>query len=211
MISKVEIINLALTNLSKSTITSIDEASEPARRAKIAWDFCRKSVLRDYDWPFARKIISLTELSNDTVINYQYVYALPSDYLQSRKVFNQSTVNVGWTTDTTTYNATNEPQTFIILHSNLGSYKILAANISDAYLHYTSNVIDTAMFDDSFILALSYNLAAVLAPTMTADNQKVNQMMQLYAMALSNAKTNSQSEQYETPSNTSQSTYYNCR
>ena len=53
--TKEEIINLALTRIGESPVTSLDEGSTAARTAELLYDTSRRAILRDFDWSFATK------------------------------------------------------------------------------------------------------------------------------------------------------------
>lgn len=116
-ISKVDIANLALANINQKPILTLGDANELARMVNRWYDPCRRELLEDCDWTFARKTFKLNligemtgvgefpewatggssddEESNDVtegneVFPYAFLYAYPNAVLFVHKVFNQS-------------------------------------------------------------------------------------------------------------------------
>jgi hypothetical protein len=81
----------------------------------------------------------------------------------------------------------------------------------NAYLEYTSDIIDTTLFDNSFIEALKYNLAAKLAKPLTGNDNLKKDMIQLYIAAIDTAKRNNNLRNYKKPDITKNSPFYDCR
>ena len=87
MTSKVSICNLALSRIRASEVENVTtERSKSASACKIHYDPSRKSALRDHDWNFARKEITLALLT-ETYTGWTYAYQYPTDCLMIRKIF----------------------------------------------------------------------------------------------------------------------------
>jgi len=84
-ISKVSIINKALTEVGATPITSIDESTNNANIVNRVYEISLKSVLSECKWNFATKRALLT-VSADTLDWYDtgevYVYTKPSDVIR---------------------------------------------------------------------------------------------------------------------------------
>jgi hypothetical protein len=194
MSSAVDICNLALIRLGAKPIASLTEATEQARKCNAIYDNIRKIVLRDHPWNFATKIVTLSESADDTVTGWNYIYSYESSCLFARRVFNESTT-VG------------ETEEFLNLQSAVlnANYLIIACNISPAYLEYTADVTNTALFDNAFIDAFAWRLSAELAQALTGSVATVNDKIQRYLWSLDRAKTLNSSEGYQVPDQTSAS------
>lgn len=158
MASKVEIVNLALTRLGQRSVQSLDEASNEAVWGKKLYDRVRRTVLREVPWRFALKLETLALLDEDPP-TYSYSYALPSDCLmvvdvvssyQNTQAAFERVGNAIWT---------DEPS---------------------AQLRYISDVQDATKFDDAFIDAFAFRLAAEIAPPLTGKPELMSMMMQGY-------------------------------
>ena len=182
---------MALTHLGQRTITSLNEASEPARRLNLIFATCRDAVLEDHDWSFARKMEALAEVADVTVPGWDYVYAEPARCVKVRKIFNDSTVS----------KKDSDPYDKVLLSST--NTKAIVTNTADAYARYTFQVTDTTLFSPSYIQALSLKLAADSAQALTGDINKRNQMLQYYQAALDNAKMSNKVEAKEDPDDSS--------
>lgn len=198
MSSAVDICNLALIRLKVKPIASLTEATEPAKKCNAIYEDIRKIVLRDHPWNFATQIVALSESEDDTVIGWDYIYTLESSCVFARRVFNEDT-------------EAGKTENFLKLQSSVlgGNYLIIACNISPAYLEYTADVTNTALFDSSFVDSFAWRLAVELAPALTGSDTKVNDLTKQYLWSLDRAKTLNTSEGHQEPSQTSE--YINSR
>ena len=62
-----DICNMALSFLSKGKISSIDDNVEEAKQCKIHYEHCRKILLRQYPWGFAKRTVKLALLADEFV------------------------------------------------------------------------------------------------------------------------------------------------
>lgn len=182
MISQVDICNLALTHIGKASISSLDEASEPARKCKLIYSISRDAVLRASTWKFATKVEALAEISGETLLGWDYLYKEPSTCLFVRKIYNEATVGLP------------DPQEFKQLLSPLTSQKAIAAKIEQAYAEFTNRVTDPNLYDTSFIKALSYLLASELAQPLTGDLAMGKRMLDVYSVMIDEAQLTNGSE-----------------
>jgi hypothetical protein len=199
MPSQVTICNLALSEIGKASITAIDENSEPSRKCKTFWDQVRKFVLADYDWSFAKKTIALTVSAVDSNPNWAFCYTYPSDCIMPRKVYAAGRRDAALAGN------------FEVIQVGAGNALLIVTDQGGAYLDYTANVVLPEMFDESFVEAIKYQLAAQIAFPLTGKSSLKNDMLQLYALALDGAKRNNRLKQYEKPDNTQNSPFLDCR
>ena len=82
MISKVEIINIALSRIGESPIQSLDEGTVPANMAKVFYDPARRATLRDYTWNFSLRTARLAKL-DETPDDFLFAFSLPVDCLRA--------------------------------------------------------------------------------------------------------------------------------
>jgi hypothetical protein len=170
MPNKVEIANLALGNIRAASILNFSESSLEAQTINARYDIARRYVLRAFPWNFCNKIEALAETA-ETIIKYTYVYTYPADCLRA----NSLVPNFLLGTDRTAYlrfyydypmdrrveDLNSQFQPFEI--GNINDTKVIMTDLSEAYLQYTSDVIDTTLFDENFVEALSWYLAAQCA------------------------------------------------
>ncbi len=81
MASKVEICNFALQNLGANNITSLNENTTEAIECNLRFDSSRRALLQMHLWNFAIKRAVLNRETSTPAFNYNYQFALPSDFL----------------------------------------------------------------------------------------------------------------------------------
>ena len=164
MASSVDICNMALGHLgAKSEVVSINPPD-----GSVGADYCARYfghavslALEREDWGFARKRVALGQITNPTTV-WAYAYALPSDCIKARKILTDSPAN---------YEQDTEP--FIVEGGSIYTNK------ADAVLLYTWQVDNVARFTPGFVLAVSYELAALLAGPVLRGNEGVNAAIKL--------------------------------
>jgi len=174
MASKVDICNLALTQLGADRIVAIDEDSENARKMNAVYTRILRSTLRKHPWNFACKEVTLATLAETPVIDdYTYVFQLPSDFIRLVKT------DLAETDD----------------------YKILGrkiySNESTLKIKYVYYVEDPNEYDDLFTDTLAARLAAELAFSISGDKALAKLANDIYRDKLREAKTIDSQE--ETP------------
>lgn len=175
--TQTEICNLALAKIGSYTVSSIDEASNEARQLKRVWDNTRRMLLRDYDWNFATFEATLSQLDGQEAFNYDYAYALPSDYLRAIK-FDR------------TFSSPSQTAWKIAggkLYSDL-------SDATEAKLEYTADVTDTTLWDDVFANAFAYYIAGNAAPSINGNVEIGVQLTRAGEAFLKEAKGNDTQE-----------------
>lgn len=172
MASQVSICNKALLRVGQAQIQALTEQSTEAAYCRQFYDDIRKTVLRSFAWNFALKFSTVAEVAGQTSYRFAYVYALPADCLRILEVHPSE----GYSPD----DAATEFET-------IGQY--LHTDMEDAIIKYVFDVTDTTQFDDTFVDALAYRMAAELAMPITRDPNYVGSMMDMYYRTLSAART----------------------
>lgn len=162
---KVEICNIALSRIGMDSIERIDEASQQARKCQQFYDVTRRNVLRAVPWPFATRRVRLA-LKEETPPDYKYAYGYPADAVCLRKLFADK------------FNNIPEKTPYKIVSNKTG--KLLYTNVADAWIEYTADVTDCSLFDDGFIQAFSWKLAAEMAFTLTSNNGIFSMCVQMF-------------------------------
>jgi hypothetical protein len=162
--SNVQIVNNALVRIGGSSIISLDENSEAARAANLIYEQTRDAVLRDHLWNFAMSRSSLAANAVAPAFGYVYSYALPTNCLRVIQLEEKSMV-----------------------------FKIEGRNLltdeSPARIIYVSRVTDPNQFDAMFTEALSARLAAELAIAVAESNSLYQNMMEVYRMKITDARS----------------------
>lgn len=160
MTSIVSICNLALSNIGKDNISSIDESGPEARACRQFYDHVRDMLLQAYPWRWAGKTVSLAEVANDKPGAWGYAYQRPTDCLKVRAVrplYSNDLVDI----------EDAKTDSYGIMHEIEG--QTIYTDISPAFLRYTYRVPDPTKFPPLFVEALAWHLAVRLAMPLTRD------------------------------------------
>lgn len=175
--SPAQIVNLALRRIgSPHRIGNLYDGSGPAKLALDIYAQTRDELLRDGDWQFAQRDISLTAIKQappggyfppamwDPTINpplpWLFEYELPSDYLKVRAVKPVPLLLPVF-----------DPQPYIFNTPNDSSLdppqKVLVCNVGPTtILTYTGQITDPTTWEPLFVEALAASLARRLAPVL---------------------------------------------
>jgi hypothetical protein len=159
MATKTEIANLALSNLGVGReIANIEtENSQEANACRRFYDTAREIVLRDFNWPFATKEVTLGLVESNPTEEWTYSYRYPADCLKLRRIFS------GLRNDT---RQSRVP--YKIVRDSVG--KLIYTDQINACMEYTIDEEDASRFDPDFVMALSFRLAAYMAPRLTSGD-----------------------------------------
>ena len=168
----VSICNLGLMLVGIPAITSFNDENNNAKLCKDFFPVLRDRVLRDHPWSFAtafHELQKLDERSGDP--GFEAVCALPGDLIRVIEL------------------AGDRPYRRI-------ENKILVRELP-ATLVYTRRVEDPELFDETFIEALQYLLAAEIGLSNTRDTQLIAMFRQEYERRLALARSiDSQENRY---------------
>ena len=177
MASKMDIVNLALANLSREPVQSLDDPNREAFQMKIHWDTALASILREHPWGFAMRRRPLAALA-ESPIGFAYAYAYPSDCVQARRLLPFGGAR--------SWPARSAP--FEIGRSLDGRHKVILSDIPAAALEYTTGAVPCEEFDPQFACALAWRLAAEISLAVHADPQSYQAAVQAYGLQLQQAK-----------------------
>jgi hypothetical protein len=192
MASKTEIANMAISNLGTGKeIANLDnEQSQEANACRRFFEVARDATLLDYNWPFAKVATTLNLIEEGPNKEWGYSYRYPADCLKVIQIVPGKRIV-----------DRKERRPFKIAKDNAG--KIIYSNAPVAKIEYIQRIEDPNFFSSSFIIALSFRLAAYVAPRLTkGDPYKMRQeMLASYMSEIDTAKRNSANEgqDYEEP------------
>ncbi len=178
MASKMDIINLALANLSREPVQSLAEPNPEAFQLRVHWDTALSSVLRDHPWGFAMRRKPLAALA-ESPIGFAYAYVYPEDCIQARRIFPLYASGS---------RCARIASPFEIGRSQNGKYKAILTDLPDAALEYTTSQVPCEEFDPQFVVALAWRLAAEISLALHADPQSHRAAVETYSMQLQQAK-----------------------
>ncbi len=167
MATKMEIVNLALANLSREPIQSLSEPNPEAFQIRVHWETALASVLRDHPWGFAMRRKKLAPLA-EAPVGFARAYAYPEDCIQARRTLPAAAFEVGRSAD--------------------GAVKAILTDVPEAALEYTTNRVPCEEFDPQFVTALAWRLAAELSLAIHADPQSHQIALSTYSLQLRQAK-----------------------
>lgn len=161
MASEVGICNAALQLIKNSKqITSLEQGTKEANACEIVFDELRDAMLEVHNWNFATKRVELAQLTSTPAFEWDYSYQLPSDFLRTVSVHNNSSGR-----DRIPYKIENG-----VINSD-------AANL---YLRYIARVEDPNLMPATFRLGLSKILASRLAVTLSGSASLSKEMYEQY-------------------------------
>lgn len=161
MASIVQICNMALGNIGISqTIASLDEKSKEAATCKRYYEQARDELLRDLDWPFATRYVTLALVAEAPNSAWGYSYRYPQDCEKVRRVLPTDI----YITD----QSYSDP--FVIASDAAG--KLVYTNTNVAQAEVTARITDPTLFDSKFVTALSWLIGAKIAPSLSGNNAK---------------------------------------
>jgi len=178
MSSVIAICNLALSNVGKDNINSLDETGAEARACRQFYELTRDTLLQAYPWRFARGLMSMAELAQDVKTRWAYAYKLPNDCLKVRLV----RPDYG-STEGQIITRQDEISTPFDVDGGM-----VYCDLSPAIIDYTKRAVDPARFSPLFIDALSWHLAVRLAMPLTRDPKMRADAYQLAQMVTTQAQ-----------------------
>lgn len=198
MASEVDICNLALGHLGdNATVSSISppEGSAQAEHCARFYPIARDALLELHNWNFNMRRVNLAEITNDWP-EWKYAYVLPGDSINIIAVMppdaNDDYSSRFVPTDTPDF-AHNyspviaagrySPQPFSVEITSDGNH-ILYTNQEEAMLRYTCYVTDTTSFSPLFVMALSWQLASLLAGPIIKGDMGSAEAKRCTAMAM---------------------------
>ena len=177
-----DICNLALSYISGSTIQSIDENTEVSRKCKQHYEHTKKMALQDFNWGFAKRQEKLALVDGANVNQYDYAYIKPENCLQIRRVYSEYDQN-----DSLVKHKYD-------VYSLDDNTPVIVCDVENAYIEYTYDIKDAAVFTSQFIEALARYLASNLAMPIVGNTAIQQGQYQLYQIELQKAKRHAAKE-----------------
>jgi hypothetical protein len=185
MSSVVFICNLALSNIGKTNISDLNEASAEAKACKQFYAHSRDTLLQAHPWRWAGRTLALAEVANHKPNRWDHAYQRPTDCLKIRRVLDEMML------DYVPYEAR-------AVKAGGFDYAVEGAviytNLSPAYLEYTARIDDPTLFPPLFEDALSWHLAVRLSMPLTRDPKIRADAYQLAARLFEQAATSDANE-----------------
>ncbi len=183
---KIDIFNMALGFVGTRTVASGEERTPEAIQCNLYWDRARRAALRDYPWSFATRRVELARKPLPDVYAgvWRYAYALPDGCLKVQRLGQDA--------------ETGRRTPFAIESDAAGA--LLLCDCAPAIAVCTFDVKEVARFDELFVLAMARRLACLVAvPLLKNNSGKVQELEQLYQLALPKSQGQDASERREAP------------
>lgn len=180
--------NMALSHLG-SGLSVADITTDNTPESKACRQFLEdalNSTLRDFKWPWAKKYADLGLVEEDPTNGWGFSYRYPADCLDVRGVESSFDLTPGV--------VIQKPSPYELGFDSEGL--LIFSDIEDAMIFYTPKITNYGIFPSNFILALSFRLAAYIAPRVTkGDPFKLGmKSLQMYQMEIGKASANSFNE-----------------
>jgi hypothetical protein len=150
--TEAQVCNLALGLLGqKQFIDRLDERTPEAQLCRVFFVPTWKHLLSTYDWSFARKDAALA-LTTQTRIGWEFAYAMPSDCIEPRRLWNGERRpgrggTIPWARGA----------------ADADSAPLVLTDQEEAVLIYTANIATVARWPASFVTAVAAQLAVPIA------------------------------------------------
>ncbi|MEQ2653643.1 hypothetical protein AAAU16_04035 [Desulfovibrio piger] len=169
--SKLDIFNMALGFIGTRTIASANENTPEAIQCGLYWDRARRSALRDYPYRFAVRRVVLAEKNLPAAYaeEWRHAYVLPDGCLKVHAVHDGK--------------EQGRKRPFRLESDAEGA--LLLCDVSRAVATCTFDVEEATRWDELFVMAMARKLAALVAvPLLKNNSGKVQELEQLYQLAV---------------------------
>lgn len=180
MSSEVEICNMALAGVGVGQeISAFDEGSQEADKCSLFYAACRDRVLRDFDWPFARRYYTLGLVEEDPNTDWTYSYRYPATCLNARRIVGATRIDIS-----------RIPFTL----GSDDSGKLIYTDEPEAVLRMTARITDPEIFDPMFVSAFAWLLGSKIAPGLARDSKIAAEAYRMYLTDLASARADAANE-----------------
>jgi hypothetical protein len=195
-ILQTEICNIALThlNIGKEIKNYTTDMTQEAQAMRRVYPLALRRTLRDFNWPWARRLVTLTIVTDFTQLilpanaaqpEWNFSYRYPADCEKARRIPS------GIRND-------NQQSRVPFKIYNDASGALVFTDMGSAQLEYTALLATPEQFMPSdFIESFSYLLAALAGPRLTGGDpfKVVPAVRQNYMLSIAAAKANAVSEE----------------
>lgn len=165
--SKTDLANLAISHLGVGKeIANLDtDTSEAAQACRRFYEIALYDTLREFPWPFALRISTLSLVEEDPTTEWAFAYRYPVNSLYAVRLPSGSRVDT-----------LNSRIPFRIVGDDSG--KLIYTDLEDAEFEYVAKVSNPLRFSPDFSLAFSYKLAVLIAPRIVRGDTKLRKETQ---------------------------------
>lgn len=197
-ISKLDLINLALSRVRVEPLSSLDEGTQTALVVDAIYDQTREYVLGAANWNFALRRATLAKLSKDPAFGFTYAFALPSNYIRVTSVH----------LSTSDYAEGPEYRLENMLIDGTDT-NVIMCDYNPLYLRYVANITDVNTMTVGFRNTLAWALAMELAAAIPAKVTLFDKCQEMYQKTKMIAASRDAVEDY--PESRPNGSWYNSR
>lgn len=183
--SRTDIANMALNNIGIGILLSnVDtDGTAEAKACRAHLDVAIETVLRDFDWPFARKYATFNKVADTPTLEWGFSYRYPPDCLNFRYVLTGARRP---TLDQQVPFALGQDSSGLLIYTDQPAMQGA----------YTVKVTNAAFFHPDFVTALSMYLAWLIIPRLSSgDPYKMRPgLAQGFEYSMSKARANAANE-----------------
>lgn len=205
MTSKVDICNMALSDIRAGGINDIEEATPQARACRLKYDVVRDRLLTEIAWQFNRSIRPLAPVTTE-IFNWVFSYQYPVDCLKINRLIGEHEELTGDAAgyisrrlDSTLVSPYERKQQIPYEVFTFNGSKLIGTNEPNLRIDFAMKVTDPNTFSNDFILAFAHLLASEIAvPLVGGDKgrQFRSDSLQLYREYVGAALSNDLNDQY---------------
>ncbi len=178
--AKLDIYNMALGFVGARTVASPRENTPEAVQCELYWDRARRAALQDYPYNFAcrRARLASKALPEAYAGEWRFCYGLPDGCLKFLRVHDGSGDGAApWQ----------------LRHD--GRESVILTDTGRAWGDFIVDVQDVSLWSELFVLVMARKLACfIVVPLLKNNPQKVQELEELYQMALPRADGQDASE-----------------
>ena len=163
-VSTVDIVNTALDFIGQGNITSMEEASPLAEKARRLWPLCLDEVLRAHFWKCAASRAKLNEMGGSPAFGFARAFTLPGDFVRLIEA---------------------APKDAVVKVEG----RALLTDEKSISILYVRRLEDTTLYDATLRLCLALKLAAMMAFGASSSTALAQDMEAKYRDKLREART----------------------
>lgn len=169
MSSQVAICNMALVRLGQQRISSLSDSDVNAEMCSLYYEQTRDELLSSYEWSFAVERKELAEVAGDNFTDFDYKYALPTDYLTVLTQISSedySDIEDLWRIE--------------------GKY--LFSDLSPTYIKYIKKVLEATELPPLFVEPFYLRLATKMSSKITQDKTLKRDLLREFSISMLSAE-----------------------
>lgn len=183
MITRTTIVNTALGYCGIERINDIEDDSEAAESARLVWDTVYDSFLSEHPWSFAANVKNLVKIVTDQPEQWENVYSVPDDMVSLIALCDRESV---FREPHLVHELHQYP--YIIMRVDHNKRLGICCNETEVAIVYISNRALAEQMFPKAVEALSVKMACELSIVHKRSSSEFNQLIQLYALRLQEAK-----------------------